>query len=61
MTYEYLCKNEACGHKWEAQQKITEEPLKQCPECKEETALRQCSGGTGTIFRGAGWFATGGY
>lgn len=61
MTYEYLCKDENCKHKWEAQQKISEEPLTTCPKCAQETAQRLISGGTGTIFRGAGWFATGGY
>jgi putative FmdB family regulatory protein len=59
MTYEYKCK--ACGHLWEAQQKITEEPLKECPSCKKPEAQRLISGGTGTVFKGAGWYATGGY
>lgn len=59
MTYEYSCKE--CGHRWEAQQKITEEPLKECPSCNKPAAQRLISGGTGTIFKGVGWCATGGY
>lgn len=59
MTYEYQCKS--CNHRWETEQKITEEPMKNCPECKKETALRLVSGGTAVIYKGAGWYATGGY
>jgi len=55
MTYEYICK--ACGHEWEADQKITEHPLTECPECREHEAKRQISKGSG--FRladgGVGW------
>ena len=61
MTYEYECK--ACGHHWEAEQKITEEPLKECPSCNKPEAKRLISGGykRGAIYRGPGWYATGGY
>ncbi len=59
MTYEYQCTS--CSHEWEAEQKITEEPLKECPQCHKETAKRLVSGGTGTHLKGDGWFKTGGY
>lgn len=59
MTYEYQCK--ACGHEWQAEQKITEEAQKVCPACGEEKAQRLISGGVGTVFKGTGWFKTGGY
>jgi len=59
MTYEYVCKS--CGHEWQKEQKITEEPDKTCPSCHAASAQRLVSGGVGTIFRGAGWFKTGGY
>lgn len=55
MTYEYLCT--ACGHHWEAEQSISAEPLKTCPECKQEAAKRQVSGGAGFILKGGGWYA----
>ena len=29
--YEYRC--EACGHKLEAMQKMSDEPLRECPQC----------------------------
>lgn len=33
-TYVYECKS--CQHQFEAVHKITEEPVKECPECKGE-------------------------
>jgi putative FmdB family regulatory protein len=59
MTYEYTCLN--CGHCWECQAKITDLPLKECPECKKETAKRLVSGGQGFQLKGSGWFKSGGY
>jgi len=55
MTYEYLCT--ACEHVWEAEQSISEAPLKVCPRCKKEAARRQVSGGAGFILKGGGWYA----
>ena len=55
MTYEYVCT--ACGHAWEAEQSISAEPLKTCPNCHQETAKRQISGGAGFILKGGGWYA----
>jgi len=53
-TYEYVCK--ACGHGWEAQQRISESPLTECPKCHQATAQRQISGGN-FILKGGGWYA----
>jgi putative FmdB family regulatory protein len=53
-TYEYLCK--ACGHAWEATQRISEDPLKECPQCHQPRAERQISGGN-FILKGGGWYA----
>lgn len=55
MTYEYVCT--ACGHAWEAEQSISEAALKTCPNCHEQTARRQISGGAGFILKGGGWYA----
>ena len=61
MTYEYKCKS--CGHEWEAQQKISEDPQKTCPKCGKDEAQRLISGGhkRNAILKGAGWYGTGGY
>jgi putative FmdB family regulatory protein len=55
MTYDYVCT--ACGHDWEAEQRITEDPLRDCPQCHEHTAKRQISGGQGFILKGGGWYS----
>ena len=57
MTYEYLC--EACKHKWELEQKISEEPVKNCPKCKKKKAKRLVSGGQGFQLKGGGWASEG--
>lgn len=57
MTYEYVCS--ACSFEWEAEQSISEPPLRICPSCKSGSAKRQVSGGQGFILRGGGWYADG--
>src|SRR5512143_2393447 len=54
-TYEYACRH--CGHTWEAVQRISEDPLKECPNCKQPTAERQISAGGGFILKGGGWYS----
>ena len=53
MTYEYECT--ACGHKWEAEQTISEPALEFCADCGDKTAKRLISGGTGFALHGEGW------
>ncbi len=55
MTYEYVC--QACGHQWEAEQSIKDNPLKKCEACGEDKAKRLVSGGTGFLLKGGGWYA----
>jgi putative FmdB family regulatory protein len=53
--YEYLCKN--CGHELEAMQKVSDSPLKKCPECGKPQLQRLMSA---PVFRlkGGGWYET---
>jgi len=54
-TYEYECLK--CGHRFDAFQRISEDPLKKCPECKGR--IRRCIGsGAGIIFKGQGFYET---
>ncbi len=53
-TYEYKCSS--CGHEWEAEQRIVEDPLDTCPACYQKTARRQISAGN-FILKGGGWYA----
>ena len=55
-TYEYACKE--CGHAWEADQRITEEPLRDCPKCGKPEAKRQI-GRTMFTLQGGGWYSDG--
>ncbi len=54
-TYEYKCKQ--CGHHFDAFQKISDEPLTECPRCGGEV-VRVITGGTGLIFKGSGFYLT---
>jgi putative FmdB family regulatory protein len=55
-TYEYTC--EACGNNWEAEQRISEPKLTDCPKCGEAKAKRLISGGN-FMLKGSGWYADG--
>ena len=54
-TYEYEC--DKCGITFERFQKITEEPIKKCPECGGPVR-RLIGAGAGVIFKGSGFYAT---
>lgn len=54
-TYEYECTN--CNHRFEKSQKMTEEPLKECPKCHGKVR-RLIGAGGGIIFKGSGFYAT---
>lgn len=53
--YEYQC--EACGHRLETLQKISEEPLSDCPECGRPR-LQKLVSAAGFRLKGSGWYAT---
>jgi len=55
-TYEYRCG--ACGHAFERFQKMSDDPIRSCPECGEEEAERLISPGGGLVFKGSGFYAT---
>lgn len=50
-TYGYKCKR--CEHAFEIVQKITDDPLKDCPECKGEVARVLYP--VGIVFKGSGF------
>lgn len=56
-TYEYHCQK--CGHRFSLFQRITAEPVKNCPQCKSRGSIeRLISGGAGLIFKGSGFYIT---
>ncbi|MCW8963950.1 MAG: zinc ribbon domain-containing protein [Gammaproteobacteria bacterium] len=53
--YEYECVS--CGHKLEAIQKLSDEPLTDCPECGE-AQLKKLVSAAGFRLKGGGWYET---
>lgn len=53
--YEYACK--ACGHTFDTIQSFSEEPLTDCPVCKEP-ALKKLISASAFHLKGSGWYVT---
>ena len=53
--YEYICQQ--CDHHLEALQKLSDEPLKFCPECGEASLRKQVSAAAFRL-KGTGWYET---
>jgi len=53
-TYEYACT--ACGHRLEAVQSFSDDPLTECPECG--APLRKVYGNVGIVLKGSGFYKT---
>lgn len=56
-TYEYECTN--CNHQWEEDQKISDPPISNCPNCKKKKAKRLIAGSTTFVLQGSGWASEG--
>jgi len=52
-VYEYQCA--ACGHEFEREQRISEDPIKKCPKCGKQKAKRLISR-TSFVLKGGGWY-----
>jgi len=53
--YEYRC--QSCGHELEKLQKISDQPLVDCPEC-DKPALTKLISAAGFRLKGGGWYET---
>jgi len=53
--YEYQCGS--CGHELEKIQRMSDEPLKDCPDCGE-VELRRLVSAAGFRLKGGGWYET---
>jgi putative FmdB family regulatory protein len=55
-TYDYEC--DACGHKFEQFQNISEPHLTKCPKCKKVKLRRLFGAGAAVVFKGSGFYQT---
>ena len=53
--YEYQCTD--CGHELEKLQKISDDPLTDCPECGK-AELKKMISAAGFRLKGGGWYET---
>ena len=53
--YEYQC--QSCNHGMEALQKLSDEPLVDCPECGQASLKKKISA-AGFRLKGSGWYET---
>lgn len=51
--YEYECK--ACGHKWDALQRMSDDDITECEKCKKPEAKKLISAGS-FILKGSGFY-----
>lgn len=54
-TYEYRCRE--CGTDFEKFQRMSDEPVAECPKCGAR-AERRLSAGAGLLFKGSGFYIT---
>ena len=53
--YEYEC--QACGHTMEAMQRMSDDPLTDCPACGK-ASLQKLISAAGFRLKGGGWYET---
>jgi putative FmdB family regulatory protein len=55
-TYQYACKETACGHRFDAVQSFSDDALTVCPVC--EGQVRKVFSAVGVVFKGSGFYRT---
>jgi putative FmdB family regulatory protein len=53
-VYEYVC--EKCKHEFEAEQRISDDPIRTCPKCRARKVKRLISR-TSFVLKGSGWYS----
>ncbi len=52
--YGYQCTE--CGHEFQTRQKMSDDPIKTCPEC--QGGVKRLLYPVGIVFKGTGWYVT---
>jgi len=52
--YEYACGK--CEHEWEVEQRISDDPIKTCPQCRSRQVKKLISR-TSFVLKGSGWYS----
>ncbi len=52
--YEYGCAS--CGHTFERLQKVSDEPIKDCPVCDVEGEVKKLISRSSFVLKGGGWY-----
>ncbi|MEM7411943.1 MAG: zinc ribbon domain-containing protein [Myxococcota bacterium] len=52
--YEYACDN--CGHEFEVEQRMSDDPVKKCPVC-EALKVKRLISKTSFVLKGGGWYS----
>ena len=55
-TYTYRCNN--CEYQFDIKQRMSDDPLTDCPECETENSLRKVLNSVGIVFKGSGFYVT---
>lgn len=55
-TYTYRCNN--CDYEFDIRQRMSDDPLTDCPECEAENSLRKVLNSVGIVFKGSGFYVT---
>jgi putative FmdB family regulatory protein len=55
-TYDYLC--DACKHRFELYQSITDKAKRKCPVCGRRRLRRLIGPGAAIVFKGSGFYKT---
>lgn len=55
-TYDYEC--DACSHRFELFQSITDAVRRKCPQCGKPKLRRLIGAGAGILFKGSGFYIT---
>jgi putative FmdB family regulatory protein len=53
--YEYICDAPRCGHTFDVLQKMSDDPIRTCPQCKKRQ-VRKLVSASAFILKGSGWY-----